>query len=65
MISSDARTARERLLAAASELIDTLAQQGITQFSSHEAAAVSGTAIAALETSALGQNQQPAPRCPF
>ena len=41
MISSDARTARERLLAAASELIDTLAQQGITQFSSHEQAALS------------------------
>ena len=41
MISSDARTARERLLAAASELIDTLAQQGITQLSSHEQAALS------------------------
>jgi len=41
MISSDARTARERLLAFASELIDTLAQQGITQFSSHKQAALS------------------------
>ena len=45
MISSDARTARERLLAAASELIDTLAQQGITQFSSHETGAL-GTVAA-------------------
>ena len=47
MISSDARTARERLLAAASELIDTLAQQGITQFSSHEEGAASACSILA------------------
>ena len=53
MISSDARTARERLLAAASELIDTLAQQGITQFSSHETGAL-GT-VAASPASCIGK----------
>lgn len=53
MIASDARTARERLLAAASELIDTLAQQGITQFSSHETGAL-GT-VAASPASCIGK----------
>ena len=54
MISSDARTARERLLAAASELIDTLAQQGITQFSSHEEAEQLDAVIERVVASGFG-----------
>lgn len=53
MIASDALPRGKRWLAAASELIDTLAQQGITQFSSHETGAL-GT-VAASPASCIGK----------